>query len=97
VAYYKTRKLRIEEEKDLPIGFPPTFPVLFFHPLKDATCLSSQVERMQHKWIPQVKIVPLDCGHWVMLEKTEEVTQTVTTWLSSIDLAPSNLNTAAKL
>jgi len=83
LAYYKNWERRVDEEKDLPITFSSKIPVLFFHPLQDATCLPGIVARMKDKYVPQVKVVPLDCGHWVMLEKAEEVTRSVIEWIEA--------------
>lgn len=32
---------------------------------------------MKTKFVPHVEIEPLECGHWVMLEKPREVTEGV--------------------
>ncbi|KIO25181.1 hypothetical protein M407DRAFT_76026 [Tulasnella calospora MUT 4182] len=92
LSYYRTGQLRVAEEKDLPPTLPGSLPILFLHPQRDPTCLPSQVDRMKKKFIPQVSVKTLDCGHWVMLEEPEAVARGVLDWLVDIRMAPPELD-----
>jgi pimeloyl-ACP methyl ester carboxylesterase len=68
---------------DLPINFPGSVPVLFLQATQDSVCIPSQVERMK-KWVPQLTVESFDCGHWILVEKKEEVNKAVVDWLARI-------------
>ncbi|KAG8926660.1 hypothetical protein FRC03_007680 [Tulasnella sp. 419] len=85
LSYYRTGPLRYEQEKDLPVNLPPELPVLFIQPTLDPSCPDHLVQRMS-KYIPNLKIVQVDCGHWVMLEKRDEMTTLVPDWLDGLQL-----------
>ncbi|QRV72984.1 epoxide hydrolase [Ceratobasidium sp. AG-Ba] len=86
--YYKTFKLRVEEEKagNLPSSLPPNLPALFFWPRSDPTCQPLHVQRM-HKFVPSIEIVELaGKGHWLMVEARTEVTTKVSEWVEALVL-----------
>ncbi|MNG38749.1 hypothetical protein D3C84_1265630 [compost metagenome] len=37
------------------------------------------------KFVPNVEVVNLDCGHWIMEEKPEETNQAILRWLEQQD------------
>ncbi|CAE6510651.1 unnamed protein product [Rhizoctonia solani] len=84
--YYKTAKLRVEEEKEgkLPSSLPPTLPALFFWPRADPTCQPLHVKRMR-KFVPSIEVVELaGKGHWLMVEAREQVTSKVIEWVETL-------------
>jgi len=91
LSYYRTKKIRFEEEKSAQLSahLPPNLPVFFMYGTKDATCAPSAVQNA-HKFISRLNTVPLeDVGHWVMLEAQDRVTSEVLRFLSSLELSPS--------
>ncbi|KAF8138944.1 Alpha/Beta hydrolase protein [Boletus edulis] len=90
LSYYRTAKYRFEEERDaaLPSNLRSDLPVLFIYGTKDVTCPPVAVQNSQ-KFIDQLKVVPLSgIGHWVMVEASQTVTETILQWLGSV-LGPS--------
>jgi len=84
--YYKTYKLRVEEEQagNLPCSLPPSLPALFFWPRLDPTCPALHVERMR-KFVPSIEIVELaGKGHWLMVEARVEITTKVAEWVEAL-------------
>ncbi|KAG9120052.1 hypothetical protein FRC07_004620, partial [Ceratobasidium sp. 392] len=84
--YYKTYKLRVEEEQagNLPSSLSPNLPALFFWPRSDPTCQALDVRRMR-KFVPSVEIVELPGkGHWLMVEARTEITAKVGEWVEAL-------------
>ncbi|KAF8607513.1 alpha/beta-hydrolase [Ceratobasidium sp. AG-I] len=84
--YYKTFKLRVEEEQagQLPSSLPPSLPALFFWPRADPTCQAIHVQRMR-KFVPSIEIVELaGKGHWLMVEASAEITAKVSEWVEAL-------------
>lgn len=66
---------------DLPANLRSNLPVLFFWGTEDPTCAKHLIEKM-YKFIPKLRNVRVDgCGHWLMLEARNQVTNTVIEWL----------------
>ena len=36
------------------------------------------------QWIPHAEVVELDCGHWTMLEESEQFNQALERWLETL-------------
>lgn len=85
LMYYKTQKLRFDEEKDaIPSTLPASLPVIFFHPLADPTCSSKHVE-LSKKFVPSLEVVKVeDVGHWMMLECRDMITDRVVEWVEAV-------------
>jgi pimeloyl-ACP methyl ester carboxylesterase len=80
--YYRTRKINHELEKDLPRDVRPDMPKLMVIPTADPAlpaALSAHAERQ----LKAAEVVWLEglCGHWVQLEKPQEVEKTVGEWV----------------
>jgi len=85
LAYYKTHKLRYEEEKDakLPSRLPASLPALFIRGTEDASSPPEHARRAK-KFVPSLRMVTLnDAGHWLMVERKEEVTRIVGDWIAA--------------
>ncbi|EIN10999.1 alpha/beta-hydrolase [Punctularia strigosozonata HHB-11173 SS5] len=86
--YYRTARLRFEEEKaaNLPTTLPASLPALLIWGTEDPTCLRPVVARA-HKFVPSLREVSVEgCGHWIMIEAKDAVTQTVLDFLDSVHL-----------
>ncbi|EIN03457.1 alpha/beta-hydrolase [Punctularia strigosozonata HHB-11173 SS5] len=86
--YYRTARLRFEEEKaaNLPTTLPASLPALLIWGTEDPTCLRPVVARA-HKFVPSLREVSVEgCGHWIMIEAKDAVTQTVLDFLDSVNL-----------
>jgi len=74
--WYRTTKLRFDEEKDLPSQLP-NLPWLLMYGSKDKTCSKKHCESTK-RYAPQIQVVALDgVSHWVMIEAKEAVTKAV--------------------
>lgn len=47
---------------------------------------SGMQEQMLAEWVPRLKVVKLDSGHWVHMEQREEVNKAIEAFLEDIDL-----------
>lgn len=65
----------------------PSLPVLFIRGEQDPTSPLVAAEKMQ-QLIPDMKVVSLDAGHWIMVqpEAKDQVTKEVLTWLKELNL-----------
>jgi len=85
LSYYRTKKIRYEEEKDgnIPNSLPAALPALFFHPMADDSCQSKHVESSK-KFVPSMGVIPLEgSGHWAMVERKDIVTDKVIEWIDA--------------
>ncbi|KAF9782169.1 Alpha/Beta hydrolase protein [Thelephora terrestris] len=84
--YYRTTKLRFEEEQaapNLPFVYKESVPVLYLRGSNDATS-PEQVVGVMRKALPWARIVTYEgAGHWLMVETKDEVTRDVLDWLTS--------------
>jgi len=91
LSYYRTTKLRFEEEQtapNLPFAYKEDVPVLYLRGANDATSPELVVGVMR-KALPWAKIVTYEgAGHWLMLEKKDEVTREVLDWLAGMGPKP---------
>lgn len=86
--YYRTTKLRFEEEhaapSDLPFAYKETVPVLHLWGENDQTSPELGVSTMR-KVLPWAKIITYEgAGHWIMVERRDEVTRDVLSWLADV-------------
>ena len=104
--YYRTTKLRFEEEQagrpnippmmrskfipppapNLPIVYRKGLPVLHLRGANDATSPESLLQIVR-KILPWGKIITYEgAGHWLMVERKDEVIQDVLDWLADVGL-----------
>jgi soluble epoxide hydrolase/lipid-phosphate phosphatase len=99
LMYYKTVKLRFEEEKaaQLPSYLPSSLPVIFFNPKSDPTCSQKHVQGMT-KFVPNLEVVDVEnTGHWLMVEQKDVITNGVAQFVERV-MAEENARTrSAKL
>ncbi|KAL0950245.1 hypothetical protein HGRIS_010229 [Hohenbuehelia grisea] len=91
--YYRTSKYRHDEEAAAKLDpkLRANLPVLCIYGSSDPTCLEPLVKKA-HKFIPNQKDVPLTgCGHWIMLEAADQVTNAVLAWLNELQ-GPKKVN-----
>eukprot|EP01120_Amphizonella_sp_Union-15-10_P010448 TRINITY_DN417_c0_g2_i1.p1 TRINITY_DN417_c0_g2~~TRINITY_DN417_c0_g2_i1.p1 ORF type:complete len:316 (-),score=48.58 TRINITY_DN417_c0_g2_i1:34-981(-) len=80
--WYKTRKINWEQSKGIPITI--NHPALMITVGKDPI-LSANLSANMEKYIPNLKRGHVEeAGHWVLLEKTEEVNQILIPWLKGL-------------
>lgn len=87
--YYRTTKIRFDEEKagDLPMTYAVNVPVLFLRGTADRTSPEARIGSMKH-FLPQTKVINYEgSGHWLMHQEKENVTKDVLSWLSGSNLA----------
>jgi len=85
LSYYKTWRLRFEEEKEanLPSDLPASLPALFVRGTADPTSPERLASRSKN-FVPSLKIINLDgAGHWLMMERRDEVTSLVGDWIEN--------------
>jgi len=69
---------------NLPFAYKKGLPVLHLRGANDATSPEQATEIMR-KVLPWGKIITYpDAGHWLMVEKKDEVTRDVLDWLSGV-------------
>jgi len=87
LSYYRTTKLRFEEEKagNLPARLRDDLPVLFIRGVLDPTSPAEAAEEV-HKLISNLKVISVEAGHWVMVQTKDRVNDEVLTWLSELNL-----------
>ena len=106
--YYRTTKLRFEEEQagrsttssvnetetipplapNLPFAYKTDLPVLHLRGANDATSPEPMVKTMR-KILPWAKIITYEgTGHWLMVEKKDEVVRDVLDWLADMGPKP---------
>jgi soluble epoxide hydrolase/lipid-phosphate phosphatase len=88
LSYYRTAKFRHDEEQaaNLPSNLRPDLPVLFLWGTEDPTATPTQIQRAR-KWIPRLQDIALKGkGHWVMVEASDVVTESVLRWLDGLAL-----------
>jgi len=87
--YYRTSRLRFEEEEaapNLPFAYKKGLPVLHLRGTNDATSPEYSM-RAVRKILPWGKIITYEgAGHWLMLEKKDEVTRDVLDWLGDVGI-----------
>ncbi|KIY73882.1 alpha/beta-hydrolase [Cylindrobasidium torrendii FP15055 ss-10] len=95
--YYRTTKLRYEEERDLPANLRSDLPVLFLWGTMDTTTVGPVI-RKAHKFVERLQDVGLEGkGHWVLVEARELVTNHILGWLDSQCIAPREIESRHKL
>ncbi|KAH7336917.1 Alpha/Beta hydrolase protein [Rhizoctonia solani] len=79
--YYRTRKINYEFEKDLPQDIRPDIPKLMVIPSADPA-IPAALSVHAEKKLKNVEIAWLEgpCGHWVQLERPQEIEQIVGEW-----------------
>lgn len=80
--YYKTNRINFELEKDLPREYRPEMPKLLVIPSADPALPLSMFANAE-KDFKSIEVVRLDgiCGHWVQLERPEEVENIIGEWV----------------
>ncbi|KII94869.1 hypothetical protein PLICRDRAFT_98013 [Plicaturopsis crispa FD-325 SS-3] len=87
LSYYRTSKIRFDEEKGLPNSPRSGLPVLYIYGTEDRTSTPEQARRAV-KWIPGIQDVALEGrGHWIMAEAKEDVTNKIAGWLDGLLLS----------
>jgi len=85
--YYRTTKLRFEEEQsapNLPFAYKKGLPVLHLRGANDATS-PEPITEIVRKVLPWGKFITYEgAGHWLMLEKKDEVIRDVLGWLADV-------------
>ena len=61
-------------------------PTLFVAAKHDAVATPAMGKANIEKYVPQAKIVELDCGHWVQLEQTERLNEVWEKWIEGLGL-----------
>ena len=59
-------------------------PALFVASKRDYVCRAELGKMSMRQWIPHAEIVELDCGHWIMLEESEQFNQALERWLETL-------------
>jgi len=86
--YYRTTKIRFDEEKagNLPPTYTVKIPVLFLRGTADRTSPEAGVGLIK-KVLPQTKVINYEgAGHWLMHQNKENVAKDVLSWLSESNL-----------
>ncbi|CAE6395102.1 unnamed protein product [Rhizoctonia solani] len=80
--YYRTRKINHEFEKDLPQDIRPDIPKLMVVPSADPAIPAALSVRAE-KQLKNIEVAWLEglCGHWVQLERPQEVERIVGEWV----------------
>ncbi|GAB1527950.1 hypothetical protein RhiTH_011139 [Rhizoctonia solani] len=80
--YYRVGQINYEAEKDLPHDIRPDLPKLIVTPSADPF-LPPAVTQYAQTLIKNVEVAWLDglCGHWVQLEKPQEIEKIVGEWV----------------
>jgi len=81
--WYRAGKLNFEDEKEIAErmeGFKFDMPTLFVAGLRDAALLPSMSMGME-KWFRSFTRGEVDCNHWALLEKPEEINQYMSEFL----------------
>ncbi|KAG9120457.1 hypothetical protein FRC07_004044 [Ceratobasidium sp. 392] len=80
--YYRTRKFNYELEKDLPQEYRPEMPKLQILPNADPA-IPPHISANLEKEFQNIEVVRLEglCGHWVQLERPEEIEKIVGEWV----------------
>ncbi|KAG7418726.1 Epoxide hydrolase A [Fusarium oxysporum f. sp. raphani] len=93
LSWYKvvTDNYQYEVEKTLsPERAPITVPTLFIGCTGDEVALPEMIEEnKQAGLVPHVEIKVLDCGHWCMMEKPDDVAEALLKFLSEHDVGTS--------
>ncbi|KAI1788084.1 alpha/beta-hydrolase [Ganoderma leucocontextum] len=85
--YYKTMVFdaNIEDNKALPEGRNHIKkPALFVAATRDQVCRADVGKGSMAQWVPHAEIVELESGHWVQLEASEQLNQTLESWIGRI-------------
>lgn len=82
INHYRTRDINFPTLKDFPHEFRPDMPKLLVLPSEDPILPLSLSENVE-KEFKKMEVVRLEgpCGHWVQLEKPEEVERVVGEWV----------------
>jgi soluble epoxide hydrolase/lipid-phosphate phosphatase len=86
-AYYLNHKANAEYAKSEKNGGVLEFPVLFVDAKYDAICSPStapKLEQNQREFTRNLTYVTIESGHWVQLEKPQEVNEALEKWLKSL-------------
>ncbi|CAE6419337.1 unnamed protein product [Rhizoctonia solani] len=80
--YYRTREINYELEKDLPQDMRPDMPKLMVVPSADPAIPAALSVRAE-KQLKNIEVVWLEglCGHWVQLERPQEIEKIVGEWV----------------
>ena len=62
-------------------------PALFIASKRDYVCHAELGKSTTKQWVPHAEIAELDCGHWSMLEESEQFNQALERWLESLPSA----------
>ncbi|KAH9055591.1 alpha/beta-hydrolase [Lactarius vividus] len=92
LSYYRTTKVRFEEEQaaQLPDRPPANLPVFHIWGAKDLAATPSSLAKMR-VLIPKLEEKELKKdGHWIMVEAKDEVTRDVLDWLARLDVVVSS-------
>lgn len=83
--YYQTRHINHELEKDLPQEYCPELPKLMVIPKADPA-LPVAMSLHAEKQLKTLEVVWLDglCGHWVQLERPQEIEKIVGEWVEKM-------------
>ena len=59
-------------------------PALFIASKRDYICCAELGIAATKQWVPHAEIVELGCGHWTMLEESEQFNQASERWLETL-------------
>ncbi len=68
-----------------------TKPALFVAATRDQVCRADIGKLTMKQWAPHAEIVEIEAGHWVQLEASEQLNQTLEKWIGSLSLVKSEL------
>jgi len=93
--YYRTSKLRHEEEIGLPTELRKDLPFIHIWGTKDPATLPLAIANSK-KFISKYQDITLEGkGHWLMVEAKDEITESILKWLDG--LTPAELHRSEKL
>ncbi|KAI0287628.1 epoxide hydrolase [Russula brevipes] len=82
LSYYRTAKVRFEEERGSYFHISTPLPVLHIWGVNDGTATPGALSRMR-EMLPELEEIELpDQGHWIMAEARDEVTGAVLKWMA---------------
>ncbi|KAI0656557.1 alpha/beta-hydrolase [Cubamyces menziesii] len=87
--YYKVAVRSLNYEDDQKIAQDAWViqkPTLFVAAKYDAVATPAMGKANIEKYVPQAKIVELECGHWVQLEQTERLNEVWEKWIEGLGL-----------
>ena len=59
-------------------------PALFIASKRDYICCAELGIAATKQWVPHAEIIELGCGHWTMLEESEQFNQALERWLETL-------------